>query len=290
MKYFTLFPKLNYSFSNGEYLNLTNIFIRPNIKLAQIPGVNTTGNKYVVEDGDSADTIAFQFYENSDLFWCVLATNDILDIYKEWPVSFDLWKKELSSVHGNYTFFTPYFMDIKPGDIVSKYTGSQTQFFDKNNFGVVIETNPFFRSFDVDFVKGQITEQQSFVILRKNGSKFVVIKTPNDEIYQILKKRQEKLNSTVNFLTKDKNSTEKTIISPYSIFNSNENVLSTIDDITGTNCILDDFINNTLSFEILPVSFSEEAQKEWIFNKSINIIPGQYLNQINEIYLNTLGT
>lgn len=290
MKYFTFFPKINYSFPDNQVLSLTNIFIRPNIKLNEIPGINVKGNKYVVEDGETPDTIAKQFYENPELFWYVLNTNNILDFYNEWPVSFDLWRKELADIHGSYTFFTPYLMDIQKGDIVAKYITTGAEIFDKDNFGVIIDVNSFLRSFDVDFVKGEIKEKQSFVILRKSGRSYTIVKTPFGSNNQVLKRRQDKLNSTVSFLTQDKNSKEKVNISPYTVYGSNESVSQKINDITGTNCILSKFLEFTLGNDITQVSFSEESQKKWIFNKTINIIPKQYTGQINELYLNALTT
>lgn len=290
MKYFTLFPKLNYSFSNGQYLTVTNLFIRPEIELTEIPGINVFGNKYTVEDGVSPDKIADELYENSNLFWCVLRTNNIFNFYKEWPVSFDLWKKELSNIHGKYTLFTPYFMDIKRGDIITKYIPNNTQFFDENNFGIVTEINSFLRSFDVDFIKGQINEQEQFVVLRKQNTKYIVIKTPSGDLYQNLLKKQEKLNSTINFFTNDKNSKEKTSISPYSVIDQNRAISSKIDNIIGTGCVLDNFLSNTLPVNIITFSFMQDSQKEWLFTKTINVIPDQYLSQISEIYLNELTT
>lgn len=288
MKYFTLFPKINYRIGNNQVVSMTNIFIRPNIKLADIPGINVSGNRYVVEDGESPDAISRQFYQNPHLFWYVLATNNILDVYKEWPVSFNSWKKETTQIYGSHTFFIPFLMDIQVGDIIAKYIPSENQFFDKNNFGVVTEVNPFLRCFDVKFLKGEIREQNTFVVMRKSSSRFIVITTPNSSQFQVLKKRQEKLNSTVSFLMNDKNSKEKTAVSPYFIPEENKSLSSKVSDITGTNCILNRFINNTLNSSVFSLSFSENAQKEWIFNKTIIVIPKQYLDQVNELYLDSL--
>lgn len=288
MKYFTFFPKLNYSFPENGTVSMMNIFIRPNIKLAEIPGINTTGNRYVIEDGESPDNIAGQFYDDPNLFWYVLTTNNIMDIYKEWPISYNLWKKELSAISGNYTFYIPYLMDIKVGDIVAKYSVEDEE-FDDSNFGVVIETNSFLRSFDVDFVNGEIKQNENFTIMRKSGRNYTTVTTPSGLGYQNLLKRQNKLDSVVDFMADDLNSKQKSSISPYATYGQNTVISEKIDDITGTNCILDNFLSSSLPSQIAMISFSDDAQKYWIFNKNINIIPKKYTNQISELYLQALS-
>lgn len=288
MKYFSLFPKLNYSFPENGNVSMMNIFIRPNIKVAEIPGINTTGNRYVVEDGESPDNIAGQFYEDPNLFWYVLVANNIMDVYKEWPISYNLWKKELAMITGNYTFYIPYIMDIQVGDIVAKYS-IENQQFDDSNFGVVIEVNSFLRSFDVDFVQGEIKQGEIFTVMRKSGRDFRTIITPTGFPYQTLLRRQNKLDSTVDFMIEDLNSKNKTSISPYAVYGQNSAISEKINDITDTNCILWNFLQTSLSPQVMTISFSDNAQKQWIFNKNINIIPRKYSNQISELYLQALS-
>ena len=57
---------------------------------------------YVVDDGDTPDQVAFNYYDSSSYAWLVLMSNEILDPYFQWPLSqynFDQWiKKKYGSI------------------------------------------------------------------------------------------------------------------------------------------------------------------------------------------------
>ena len=287
MKYFTLFPKIDYSFPGSNYVSIMNIFIRPAINLNDVPGINTKGNKYLIEDGESPDNIARKFYETPDAFWQVLATNNILDIYKEWPVSYDLWTKEIVKTNGTYTFFTPYKMNIQVGDLVAKYIPGNI-FFDKNNFGIVTGVDSFLRSFDIEFVKGQINEQENYIIMRNAGKGYSIIKTPKENEYQPLKKKTIKLNSAVAFKIQDLNSKEAINVSPYYNQQTNESLPESIDSIENEDCILWNYMNNSLSNLISVQTFLKSKEEEWIFNKSLIILPSTFSGRMQDLYLASL--
>lgn len=287
MKYFTFFPKLNYPFSDANYLPVMNIFIRPEINLNDVPGINTKGNKYVIEDGESPDNIARKFYETPESFWQVLMTNNILDVYKEWPVSYDLWVKELVKTNGSYTFFTPYKMDIKVGDLVAKYISGDI-FFDKNNFGMVTNVDSFLRSFDIQFVKGEIREQENYIIMRNTGSSYTIIKTPDENNYQSLKKRILKMDSAIGFKIQNSTDKQSVFISPYYNQETNEFISETIDSIENKNCILWNYMNNSLVDSISVQTFLKSKEEEWIFNKSLIILPTTFSGRMQDLYLGSL--
>lgn len=48
-----------------------------------------TFDEYVVQDGERPDIIADGYYDDSTLDWLVLLTNEILDPYYEWPLSYE---------------------------------------------------------------------------------------------------------------------------------------------------------------------------------------------------------
>lgn len=41
---------------------------------------------YVVREGERPDTIAFDYYGDSEYAWLVLASNDVVDPYHDWPL------------------------------------------------------------------------------------------------------------------------------------------------------------------------------------------------------------
>lgn len=42
---------------------------------------------YTVRDGERMDTLAFDYYGDSDFFWLVALANDVLDPYHDWPLT-----------------------------------------------------------------------------------------------------------------------------------------------------------------------------------------------------------
>lgn len=289
MKYFTFFPKFQYKFLSAGVVPMMDIFNRPDIKINEIQEIDFELNKYVIEDGESPDSVARNFYGSPEGFWYILSTNNIMDIYKEWPVSYNLWRQSLTEINGNYTLFTPYNMDIQTGDIIAKYTGSTIP-FDRNNFGVVVQTDPIIRSFDVDFIKGKINELENFMVLRKTNNGYTIIKTPNDYDYQQLKRIQTKLDSIVSFLGFDEYSEQQIPMSPYKIYGTNQTISAKIDDVTGTNCILDTFLNYSLSSKVVALSFLKSNENEFISNKNISIVSARYLPTITNLYLEALSS
>ena len=95
MAYFKYFPQMVYdarSTKNELRLDaVTNILVRVRKKL-EITNA-AIFEQYFVRDGDRADTLAYQFYDDSTLHWIILYANYMTDPYYDWPMTyFDLQK------------------------------------------------------------------------------------------------------------------------------------------------------------------------------------------------------
>lgn len=290
MKYFSLYPKLTYEFPDNNLMSVTNIFIRQEINVIDNSGYNIKGNDYIIEDGKSPDAVARDAYENPDLFWYILTVNKIYDFYRQWPVSYDRWVKELNNVNSKYTFFTPYNTKFEKGDIVAKYKTTGNYPFDNKNYGVVVSSDSYMRSIDVDIIKGDIKQGDLIIVLRPSNKKsYSFVYTPDGTLGQTLERKELKLNSAVGFMIPDKNSKEPVYISPYSNYGMTGAISDQIENITGTECILDLYIRNILPDKITIVSFKTESEKDWVFKKVLNIIPKRYAGQIQDVYVSNLA-
>ena len=290
MKYFTYYPKFTYTFPDGSDLDVTDIYINQAIDIVDSSGYNIKGNEYLIEDGRSPDSIARQFYANPNLFWYILATNKILDFYKQWPVSYNGWLQQISKIHSQYTFFTPFKMDLKKGDIVAKYKTTGNYPFDKNNYGVVISFDPFMRSIDVDILSGDIKEQDEIIFLRSNNARsYDILFAPSGLTGQTLMKKELKMNSCTSFTIPDNNSKQSVFISPYSNYGMTGTISDGEEDITNTECILDMYIRNVLPTKIGVVNFRQESEKEWTFKKSVNVVPLNYVGQVLDAYVDNIA-
>lgn len=106
MPYFRELPNIQYPSIFGErrsideYVTAKNLFKRPKIR-TDIANAITGFTYYEVRDGERPDTIAEKFYNNAELDWVVLLTNNITNIYDEWPLDNDSLYKYMIDKYGS---------------------------------------------------------------------------------------------------------------------------------------------------------------------------------------------
>ena len=112
MGYFRELPDLQYqnflssSLSSHSYITVKNLFRRNKLR-DDLQNVFTIFDKYEIMEGARPDTIAQDFYGDSELDWVVLMTAGILNVRNEWPLSnrdlyeyaYEIYGNELNSVH-----------------------------------------------------------------------------------------------------------------------------------------------------------------------------------------------
>ena len=91
MNYFDLFPDVELpSFSDKrrssfDYIKLKNLFKRGRVR-DDIYGNVTAFSKYLVLDGERPDSVAKKLYEDENLDWIILLSNNIINVQDEWPM------------------------------------------------------------------------------------------------------------------------------------------------------------------------------------------------------------
>jgi len=85
MSIFTLYPKIAYKVNEYDYLRAIDITQSTKIRsfLKEYRGISF--NPYTVKNGERPDYVAHKFYGDSNLDWIILLSNDIYNIYEEWP-------------------------------------------------------------------------------------------------------------------------------------------------------------------------------------------------------------
>jgi len=92
MGYFNELPNLDYlsqlpdANSNETYITVKNLFKRAKLR-TDIGNVITAFNYYQIEDNQRPDIIAQKLYDDAELDWVILITNNITNIREEWPLS-----------------------------------------------------------------------------------------------------------------------------------------------------------------------------------------------------------
>ena len=82
LRYPSLNPKSNSLFDLDD---VKNFFVRLNIREDVFQNLNYN-TKYKVKGNERPDNVAEKIYGNSKLDWVVLLSNNIIDVYNEWPI------------------------------------------------------------------------------------------------------------------------------------------------------------------------------------------------------------
>ena len=106
MSYFKELPNFQYianfpnqSFNN-DYVLTKNIFKRAKIR-TDIANAVTAFNYYQIIDNERPDQVAAKVYDNADLDWVILTTNNIININQDWPLDNNSFYKYLIDKYGS---------------------------------------------------------------------------------------------------------------------------------------------------------------------------------------------
>jgi hypothetical protein len=92
-KYFSKFPQVFYNLTNQNELNVvTNITSRFRIEEKLKRNISSYF-LYTIIDGDTPEIVAHKLYNSSERHWIILAMNDIVDPYYDWPLAYREFSK-----------------------------------------------------------------------------------------------------------------------------------------------------------------------------------------------------
>ena len=97
----------------------------------------TLFNEYYIPDGMRPDMVAQKFYGDSELDWIILLSNNITDIYTQWPKRENALNEYVANIYDDPDSIHHWeTMEVKSGDIVIAKGG--------------IEVNESYRGIDID--------------------------------------------------------------------------------------------------------------------------------------------
>ena len=96
-EYVSRLPDANIS----DYIPVKNLFKKGTLR-EDIFQELATFTKYIVSGDKRPDNVAFEFYGDSSLDWLVLASNNIVNVKTEWPMSQLEYDKYLLDKYGSY--------------------------------------------------------------------------------------------------------------------------------------------------------------------------------------------
>lgn len=106
MAYFNELPNFEYisnfdnKNTNEDYIKAKNIFIRAKIR-DDILNTTSAFESYYIKEGERPDQLAERFYEDAELDWVILLTNNIIDVQSEWPLEGETFRKYLLDKYGS---------------------------------------------------------------------------------------------------------------------------------------------------------------------------------------------
>ena len=149
MAYFDQLPTVFVADSGQEekvkYKEVKNIFRRV-ILPEKMAKYATLFNEYYIPDGMRPDMVAQKFYGDSELDWIILLSNNITDIYTQWPKRENALNEYVANIYDDPDSIHHWeTMEVKSGDIVIAKGG--------------IEVNESYRGIDID--GNPLTKEQS---------------------------------------------------------------------------------------------------------------------------------
>jgi hypothetical protein len=243
--YLEKFPLLTYTFNNTEY-SLVDIFRRVSFKQSTLENTSAFFT-YYVQDDDTPENIARNFYKDSTLWWLVLLPNNIVSNL-EFPISENYLTSFIETKYpGKVFFFSEYMPDLKSGNIIAGVTLNGTQTAIQNtsnvNYAVINEYNKTFRYAVVNEIYGNLQSNNivGFYDSNSNELPHSYIASEDEAIktktWATIKSIKDQKDAPVEFLDLNSN-----FVSPYIINNTNDSKSTalgtyTTNDLTDTNTI-----------------------------------------------------
>ena len=193
-EYIANFP--NQSF-NTDYVVTKNIFKRAKLR-SDIANAVTAFEYYQIIDNERPDQVAAKVYDNAELDWVILTTNNIININQDWPLDNNSFYKYLIDKYGSdeelgktHHYETVEFKDeygriVVPGGLqvdpakelsVTTSTGQNDYILsefpnESANYSITINLNQYLPVYknNTEIAQGIITDiQKNFSILKVDG-------------------------------------------------------------------------------------------------------------------------
>lgn len=95
------YPKLSPDGKISEYEKIKNIFKKGVIREDIFENLSFF-EKYTIVGDERPDNVANKFYKNPDLDWVILLSNNITNVYEEWPMPERAFDRYLTDKYGSF--------------------------------------------------------------------------------------------------------------------------------------------------------------------------------------------
>ena len=118
--YFDLFPTIEYkNVGLTTTKTVTNILKRAAIRSA-IKENRVIFTQYIIKGNETPESLAFDLYDDAELHWVILLSNDIYDRYHQWPMNVNQFLSYVGDKYSNPNGVHHYEISQSSGDTKTK--------------------------------------------------------------------------------------------------------------------------------------------------------------------------
>ena len=118
--YFDLFPTIEYkNVGLTTTKTVTNILKRAAIRSA-IKENRVIFTQYIIKGNETPESLAFDLYDDDELHWVILLSNDIYDRYHQWPMNVNQFLSYVGDKYSNPNGVHHYEISQTSGDTTVK--------------------------------------------------------------------------------------------------------------------------------------------------------------------------
>ena len=118
--YFDLFPTIEYkNVGLTTTKTVTNILKRAAIRSA-IKENRVIFTQYIIKGNETPESLAFDLYDDAELHWVILLSNDIYDRYHQWPMNVNQFLSYVGDKYSNPNGVHHYEISQTSGDTTVK--------------------------------------------------------------------------------------------------------------------------------------------------------------------------
>ena len=216
--YFKKFPKINYTFQNGQDIQVVDVFRKVSFTQESLNNSSIFIN-ILNGTGKKPETLSYEFYGNTDYSWTIFMANQTVNPSFEWTIDHDTFLRTLQEKYTGTAYYISNLPKIKDGDVaieaIVDIDGNLIS-INQTKYVLIRNWNTEFRYFIGVAFENNI--EAVCVFLRKNAEgKYRPIEDETGAVvYSTIRKTESYLSTPRYFRLNG------LVISPYRIFNGNE--------------------------------------------------------------------
>lgn len=138
MKYFSILPKIKYTFDSGEY-TVVDLFTKV-VFNNNFFNNNELYYEELLNRVQKPERMSFTKYENFDYYWLLMLANNVIDVNQDWPEEQEDFGRTLEQNSNKVVYYIYDHVEAIENDIL---------YVNDFSYGVIESWNPFYKSITI---------------------------------------------------------------------------------------------------------------------------------------------